>query len=55
MRNIYHDFVDFRKAFNRVWHAALWATMKKYNINILSMSSKTSITRPLVPFYSIAA
>ena len=24
-----HVFVDFKKAFNRVWHAALWATMKK--------------------------
>ena len=22
------------KAFDRVWHAALWATMKKYNISI---------------------
>ena len=26
-------FIDFKKAFDRVWHAALWATMKKYNIN----------------------
>ena len=25
--------IDFKKAFERVWHAALWATMKKYNIN----------------------
>lgn len=25
-------FVDFRKAFDLVWHAALWETMKKYNI-----------------------
>ena len=22
-------FIDFKKAFDRVWHAALWATMKK--------------------------
>ena len=28
-----HVFKDFKKAFERVWHAALWATMKKYNIN----------------------
>ena len=28
----YYVFIDFRKAFDRVWHAALWATMKKYNI-----------------------
>ena len=26
-------FVDFKKAFDRVWHAALWATMGLYNIN----------------------
>ena len=25
--------MDLKKAFDRVWHAALWATMKKYNIN----------------------
>ena len=24
----YHAFVDFKKAFDRVWHAALWATMR---------------------------
>ena len=28
-----HVFIDFKKAFNRVWDAALWATMKKYNIS----------------------
>ena len=31
-QDLYHVFIDFRKAFNRVWHAVLWATMKKYNI-----------------------
>ncbi|KAJ8351016.1 hypothetical protein AAFF_G00162180 [Aldrovandia affinis] len=30
---LYHVFVDFKKAFDRVWHAALWATMRKYNIS----------------------
>ena len=29
----YHVFVDFKKAYDRVWHAALWATMRLYNIN----------------------
>ena len=24
---------DFKKAFNGAWHAALWATIKKYNIS----------------------
>ncbi|WP_419626974.1 reverse transcriptase domain-containing protein [Thiolapillus sp.] len=32
-QNLYHVFIDFKKAFDRVWHAALWATMKKYNIS----------------------
>ena len=30
---LYHVFIEFKKAFDRVWHAALWATMKKYNIS----------------------
>ena len=32
-QDLYHVFKGFKKAFNRVWHAALWATMKKYNIS----------------------
>ena len=28
----YHVFIEFKKAFDRVWHAALWTTMHKYNI-----------------------
>ena len=31
-QDLCHVFIDFKKAFDRVWHAALWATMKKYNI-----------------------
>ena len=30
---LYHVFEDFKKAFDTVWHEALWATMRKYNIN----------------------
>ena len=33
MQDLYHVFIDFKKAFDRVWHAALWATMKHFNIN----------------------
>ena len=41
----YHVFIDFKKAFDRVWHAALWATMKKYNISTdLIRIIKNSIT-----------
>ena len=32
-QDLYHVFTDFKKAFDRVWHAALWATMKNYNIS----------------------
>ena len=31
-KKVFIDF-NFKKAFNRVLHAALWATMKKYNIS----------------------
>ena len=31
--DLYHVFIDFKKAFDRVWHAALWATTKKHNIS----------------------
>ena len=46
-QDLYHVFLDFKKAFDRVWHAALWATMKKYNVSTnLIQVIKTSITRP---------
>ena len=32
-QDLYHVFIDFKKAFDRVWHAALWATMRLYSIN----------------------
>ena len=32
-QNLNHVFIDFKKAFDRVWHAALWVTMRKYNIS----------------------
>ena len=32
-QDLYHVFMDFKKAFDRVWHSALWATMRLYNIN----------------------
>ena len=32
-QDLYHVFIDFRKSFDKVWYAALWAIMKKYNIS----------------------
>ena len=29
-QDLYHVFIDFKKAFDRVWHAALSVTVKKY-------------------------
>ena len=51
-----HVCIDLRRAFNWVWHAALWTTTKKHNIrtNFIRVI-KTSMTRPLVQSYSTAA
>ena len=27
-QDLYHVFIDFKKVFDRVWHAALWSNMK---------------------------
>ena len=32
-QDLHQVFIDFRKAFDRVWQAALWTTMKKFNID----------------------
>ena len=32
-QDLYHVFIDFKKAFDKVWHAAFWSTMRLYNIN----------------------
>ena len=32
-QDLYHVFIDFKKAFDRVWHKSLWSTMRLYNIN----------------------
>ena len=33
-QDLYHVFTDLKKTFDRVWHAALWTTMTKYNISV---------------------
>ena len=33
-QDLYCVFIDLKKAFDKVWHAALWATMRKYNIGV---------------------
>ena len=46
-QNLCHVFIDFKKVFDRVWHAASWATMKKYNIS-------TNLIRVIKNFYDKA-
>ena len=46
-QDLYHVFIGFKKAFVRVWHAALWATMKKYNIS-------TNLIQVIKNFYNKA-
>ena len=29
----YHNFFDFKKAFNRVWQEGLWKVMRHFNID----------------------
>ena len=29
----YHVFINFKKEFDMIWHAALWVIMRKYKIN----------------------
>jgi len=32
-KELHHNFIDFTKAFDRIWHEGLWAVLKKYNID----------------------
>ena len=57
-QDLYHVFIDFKKAFNSVWHAALWTIMKKYNIstNLIRVSkSLYDKATSAVPFNSTIA
>mgnify|MGYP006273469667 CR=1 FL=1 len=31
-RDLLHNFIDFKKAFDRVWHAGLWQVLRKFGI-----------------------
>lgn len=32
-QDIYHNFIDFKKAFDRVWHEGLWQVMRNFNFD----------------------
>ena len=48
-QDIYHVFIDFKKAFDRVWHEALWTTMKKYIMGqkLTNPSSSCTLSLPV--------
>ena len=56
-QDLYHVFIDFKKAFDRVWLAALWATMKKCNIstNLIQVIKNLYNKATSVPSSSTAA
>ena len=31
-QELYHNFIDFKKAFDRVWHEGLWDTLRRFGI-----------------------
>ena len=31
-RDLFHNFIDFEKAFDRLWHAGLWQVLRSLNI-----------------------
>ena len=55
-QDLFHVFVDFKKAFDRVWHAALWSTMKLYNINanLIKVIYRASTAKPQAQYTTMA-
>ena len=45
-QDLYYVFVDFKRAFDRAWHAALWATMNHYNINAYTIRVIRNLYNP---------
>lgn len=31
-KDLFHNFIDFKKAFDRVWHNGLWQVLRDFNI-----------------------
>ena len=56
-QDLYYIFIYFKKAFDRNWHAGLWATMKKYNIsiNFIQVINNLYNKATIVPSSSTAA
>ena len=46
-QNLNNVFIDFKNAFDRVWHVALWDSMQKYNISTHLVRTFSSCTTRL--------
>jgi hypothetical protein len=46
--DLFHSFIDFTKAFGRVWHDGLWNIMRKFNFD-------TNSIEVIEGLYSVAA
>ena len=33
-RDLFHNFIDLKKAFDKVWHACLWQVIRSFNIDL---------------------
>ena len=50
-RDLFHNFINFKKAFKWVWHNGLWHVLRGFNIeNGSYKSSRPSMTMPPVQF-----
>ena len=51
-KDLYHNFIDFKNAFDSVWHEGLWSTLNKYgidsNIALMIKSLYTNSTRAML-------
>ena len=54
-QDLYRVFIDVKKALDRIWQTALWATMKKYISANLIESLNTSMIWPPVQSSSTIA
>ena len=43
-RQVYHNFIDFNKVFDRVWHEILWNVMSEFGIgnDLIKIKKKRS-------------
>ena len=43
-RDLFHSFIDFKRVFDRVWHAGLWQVLRSFNIEAFSTEKSKIMT-----------